>query len=162
VSPEQDGGKVAVITGAGSGLGRAAAELMLSRGVRVSAWDLSAQSVSDYGACGAHVEAVDVTDEQAVTAAAERVEARFGQVDAVINCAGLFLVATLESAPVDEIRTLLDVNIVGTTVVTQAVLPLLRESRGAIVNVSSIAGLKATASNSHYAASKAAIAHLTK
>ncbi|WP_028920991.1 SDR family NAD(P)-dependent oxidoreductase [Pseudonocardia acaciae] len=154
---------VGVVTGAGSGIGRAAAERLLADGARIAGWDRRAESLSWLdGTPDAITEAVDVTDAEQVSAAAAAVGERWGRVDFVVNSAGIFLVGPVAEVAPEAVRTLFDVNVVGTTVVTQALLPMLVASRGAVVNLSSTVGLRASATNAHYAASKAAVAHLTR
>ncbi|MCK8674795.1 SDR family oxidoreductase [Rhodococcus sp. HM1] len=157
-----------VITGAASGIGRACVDLFLARGARIDAWDRSADALKSLESLGAGAGAaiatrvVDVTDPESVTSASHAVHEQWGRVDFVVNCAGAFLVGPLSEVPADSVRGLFDVNVLGTTLVTQALLPGLTASRGSIVNVASAVALKATPSNSHYAASKAAVAHLTR
>ncbi|WP_211901822.1 SDR family NAD(P)-dependent oxidoreductase [Saccharopolyspora erythraea] len=157
---EERDGPVVVITGAGSGIGRAAVDLLAAQGVRVAALDVNAESMAELGV--GHARVVDVTDEAAVTRAIEGVAERFGRIDGVVNCAGRFLVGALDEVDPACVRDLLNVNILGTTLVTQSALPHLRRAGGAIVNVSSLAGVKPTPSNAHYSASKAAVAHLAR
>ncbi|KWX05492.1 oxidoreductase [Carbonactinospora thermoautotrophica] len=158
-------GKVAVVTGAGSGIGRATAERLLGLGMRVSAWDLHADALawldayeeSSYLRCR-----VDVRSEDAARDAAAATQARWGHIDLLVNAAGLFLVGPLTEVTAAAIADLFAVNVIGTTLVTQACLPALMAARGAVVNVASTVAVKPTASNSHYAASKAAVAQLTR
>lgn len=152
-----------VVTGAGSGLGLAVVERLLDDGARVAGWDRNPEALGRLDEHPAAVRAtVDVTDPDQVHAAAEQARAAWGRIDFLVNSAGVFLVGPLGEVGTAAVRTLFDVNVVGTTLVTQALLPDLIAARGAIVNLSSTVGLRATASNSHYAASKAAIAHLTR
>ena len=96
-------------------------------------------------------------------AAAEQTRTTWGATDFVVNSAGAFLVGPLAEVSAAAVRGLFDVNVVGTTLVTQALLPALREAHGSIVNLASaVARLTATPGNAHYAASKAAVAHLTR
>ena len=95
-------------------------------------------------------------------AAAEQARTTWGATDFVVNSAGAFLVGPLAEVSAAAVRGLFDVNVVGTTLVTQALLPALREAHGSIVNVASAVALTATPGNAHYAASKAAVAHLTR
>jgi NAD(P)-dependent dehydrogenase (short-subunit alcohol dehydrogenase family) len=160
---ERGHGLHGVVTGAGAGIGRATVELCLRRGAKVDAWDRDADALRAVAAAdGVSVRTVDVTDETNVAAAAAAAVAQWGSIDFVVNCAGAFLVGPLSSVTSDEVRTLFDVNVFGTTAVTQALMPSLIASKGAVVNVASSVGLRATPSNSHYAASKAAVAHLTR
>jgi len=156
-------GLAGVVTGAGSGIGRACVDLLLAHGARVDAWDRSGDTLADLaGREDVAGRVVDVTDPDAVRAAAEQARTRWGGVDFVVNSAGAFLVGPLAEVSPTAVRTLLDVNVVGTTLITQALLTALRGSRGSIVNVASAVALSATPSNAHYAASKAAVAHLTR
>lgn len=152
-----------VVTGAGSGLGLAVVERLLDDGARVAGWDRDPKALGRLAEHPAAVCAtVDVTDSDQVHAAAEQARAAWGRIDFLVNSAGVFLVGPLGEVAPSAVRTLFDVNVVGTTLVTQALLTDLVAARGAIVNLSSTVGLRATVSNSHYAASKAAIAHLTR
>lgn len=154
---------VAVVTGAGSGLGRATAEVLLERGARVAGWDISLDGLRWLsGRERALTSAVDVTDPDRVAAAAEEVRGAWGRVDFVVNSAGIFVLGALADIEPAEVRRLFDINVTGTTLVTQALLPDLIAARGAVVNLSSTVALKASVSNAHYAASKAAVAQLTR
>ncbi|MQA07868.1 MAG: SDR family oxidoreductase [Pseudonocardiaceae bacterium] len=157
------GERVAVVTGAGSGLGRATAERLLAQGMRVAGWDISQDGLEWLSQHpSASTAAVDVTDPEQVGAATEQVRSAWGRVDCLVNSAGIFLVGPLAEVETSAVRALFDVNVLGTTLVTQALMPDLIASRGAVVNLSSTVALRATASNSHYAASKAAVAQLTR
>ncbi|MBY4127550.1 SDR family oxidoreductase [Rhodococcus fascians] len=152
-----------VITGAGTGIGRASLELFLEAGARVDAWDRDPEALLDLaGMDGVCARTVDVTDPVRVTEAAAEAHRRWGTIDFVVNCAGAFLVGPLAEVTPAAVKTLFDVNVLGTTMVTQALLPNIIESAGSIVNVASAVAIRPAASNSHYAASKAAVAHLTK
>ena len=156
-------GLAGVVTGAGSGIGRACVDLLLAHGARVDAWDRSSDALAELaGRDGVATRVVDVTDPDAVRAAAEQTRTTWGATDFVVNSAGAFLVGPLAEVSAAAVRGLFDVNVVGTTNVTQALLPALREARGSIVNVASAVALTATPGNAHYAASKAAVAHLTR
>lgn len=154
---------VGIVTGAGSGLGRATVTQLRQLGVTVEAWDKNEHTLATLPT-DEHVRThvVDITDESHVsTAAAEAISHHQG-IDFVVNCAGAYLYTSLEETTTEQIRKLHDLNIIGPTLVVQAFLPALRSSRGSIVNVASTVALKPTASNSHYAASKAALAQLTR
>ncbi len=157
--------RVAVVTGAASGIGLATVELLARQGIRVSAWDLdagSAEMPEDSQPKHFARLRVDVRDAQQVAAAAAETRDRWGRIDLVVNSAGLFLVGSLDEVSADAVSNLFQVNVIGTTLVTQACLPALADNRGSVVNLSSTVALKATKSNSHYAASKAAVAALTR
>ncbi|GLY68994.1 SDR family NAD(P)-dependent oxidoreductase [Amycolatopsis taiwanensis] len=154
---------VAVVTGAGSGLGRATAELLLEQGARVAGWDLSQEGLGWLsGREGTLTAVVDVTDPAQVAAAAAAVRRAWGRVDFLVNSAGVFVVGSLADIEPASVRRLFDINVTGTTLVTQALLSDLIASRGAVVNLSSTVALRASVSNAHYAASKAAVAQLTR
>ncbi|TDD90573.1 SDR family oxidoreductase [Saccharopolyspora karakumensis] len=154
---------VGVVTGAGSGLGRATAELLLERGAHVAGWDISGDGLEWLSGREATLTAVvDVTDPAQVAAAAQEVRGTWGRVDFLVNSAGIFVLGSLADVGATDVRRLFDINVTGTTLVTQALLPDLIETRGAVVNLSSTVALKASVSNAHYAASKAAVAQLTR
>jgi NAD(P)-dependent dehydrogenase (short-subunit alcohol dehydrogenase family) len=100
---------------------------------------------------------LDVTDAEAITAAAERVE----QLDGLVNNAGIVVASPLEFLPLDELRRQLEVNVVGQLAVTQAFLPALRAARGRVVIVGSIAGKSALPFLGAYAMSKHALEAMT-
>ncbi|XVQ09590.1 SDR family NAD(P)-dependent oxidoreductase [Spirillospora sp. CA-255316] len=156
-------GLVGVVTGAGSGIGRAVAQRLLAGGAAVSGWD------RDPDALGwlkkheaAHPYAVDVRDQQALADAARAVRERWDRADFLVNSAGVFLQGSLAETEPEPARRLFDVNVLGTTLVTQALHDPLARAGGAIVNISSTVALRPSASNALYAASKAAIAQLTR
>ncbi|MBX6382380.1 MAG: SDR family oxidoreductase [Microbispora sp.] len=156
--------RVAVVTGAASGIGSATAELLAAKGVRVSAWDVDARFTAPASTAAERFLRlrVDVRDPRQVADAAAATCDQWGRIDLLVNSAGLFLVGPLEEVSADAVANLFEVNVIGTTLVTQACLPALAACRGAVVNLSSTVALKATKSNSHYAASKAAVAALTR
>lgn len=148
-------GTVVVVTGASSGIGQSTADMLLAQDITVASWDLKSPNRG-------FSQEVDICDGDAVATAAKNTVAEFGRIDAVVNCAGLLLLGSLADTSIEKVRRLFDVNVMGTTLVTQALLPHLIEARGAIVNVASSVAIKATPSNAHYAASKAAVAQLTR
>ena len=147
-----------VITGASTGIGRAAAERLDSLGHRVFAGVRSDSAVEELRAAGSDRLTplrIDVTDAASIAAAVEATEAiGSGGLDGLVNNAGIAVAAPMEFVPIDELRRQIEVNLIGQVAVTQAFLPLLRRSRGRIVNVSSIGGLVATAFFGPYNASK--------
>ncbi|MDF3306450.1 SDR family NAD(P)-dependent oxidoreductase [Rhodococcus sp. T2V] len=152
-----------VVTGAASGIGRACLELLVEHGAHVDAWDRSPEALADLPTGDAiATRRTDVTDPDSVADSAHEAKLHWGGIDFVVNCAGAFLVGPLADVSVDAVRKLFDLNVLGTTIVTQALLPALVASKGSIVNVASTVALKPSVSNSHYAASKAAVAHLTR
>ena len=147
-----------VITGASTGIGRACAEHLDSLGHRVFAGVRSDSAVEELRAAGSERLTplrIDVTDAGSIAAAAEATEAiGSGGLDGLVNNAGIAVASPMEFVPIDELRRQIEVNLIGQVAVTQAFLPLLRRSRGRIVNVSSIGGLVASAFFGPYNASK--------
>ena len=105
----------------------------------------------------------DVSDAGAVTAAMEAVSRRFGRLDALVNNAGIAVFAPLMETSDDDWDRVLAVNLTGPFLCAKAAVPLMREhGGGAIVNITSISGLRASTLRSAYGTSKAGLAHLTK
>ena len=141
--------RTALVTGASSGIGAACARRLAASGWRVFA------GVREVGAAPAGTEEVllDVANTGEIARAAERI----GELDALVNNAGIAIAMPLEFIPLDELRRQLEVNVIGQVAVTQAFLPQLRRSRGRIVFIGSIAGRSALPFLGAYAASKHAL-----
>ena len=150
-----------LVTGASSGIGKATALHLDQLGFRVFAGvrkEVDGLALSRNASDSLTPILLDVTDGKSTAAAVDIVaEATSGKLFGLVNNAGLSLNGPLELVPVSEIRNLLDVNVIGLLAVTQAFLPLLRKSRGRIVNISSGHGLLAIPDKSVYAASKFAV-----
>lgn len=167
--------RIALVTGAGSGLGRAFAETLADAGAHVICADRhpdnAATTAATIGARGqaAISVAVDVSDENSVAAMLEDADARFGRLDILVNNAGISTnpVRTHEFSIADFDR-LMSINLRGVFLCTRAALPLmLRRRGGSIINIASILGLGGyypgfTAIGVNYAASKAAVVGLTR
>lgn len=162
-------GKVAYITGASSGIGRATALTFAKEGIHVGLMARTetklkevAQQAEAFGVKVAVV-AVDIANMEAVEQAVIELEKRLGPADILINNAGIGLKGSLlETDPADWKRTF-EVNVFGTYHVTRAVLPhMVAKDRGDIINISSSNGLKATAGSTSYSASKFAIQGMTE
>lgn len=150
--------RTAVITGAGSGIGRACVDHLMARGAAVIGWDLDI-TVLPPGAKG-HV--VDVADEAEVVQAAQAALAA-GPVDLLVNAAGVGSMGTALDIDMAEWDRALAINLRGTLLVCRAFLPgMTARRRGAIVNMGSTFGLVARDNCVAYAVSKAGIIHLTK
>lgn len=161
--PHNPSSPIGIVTGAGSGIGRATVVLLRQLGATVEAWDKDQHTLDNLLADEClRTHLVDITDEARVSEAAAEAIAYHGRIDYIVNCAGAYLYSSLEDTTTQQIRKLHDLNVIGPTLVTQAFLPSLRAAQGSIVNVASTVALKPTASNSHYAASKAALAQLTR
>ncbi len=154
-------GKSVLITGASTGIGRATALHLDHLGFRVFAGirsDADARALQSAASGKLTPLNLDVTDPSSIASAAARVQDQgeagsFG----LVNNAGLSLNGPLELVPIPEVRRLLEVNILGLVAMTQAFIPLLRERRGRLVNISSGHGLLALPDKSAYAASKFAV-----
>jgi 3alpha(or 20beta)-hydroxysteroid dehydrogenase len=158
--------KVVVISGAARGQGAAEARAFADEGACVVLGDvLDAEGelvASEIGAAARYVH-LDVTAAASWRSLAERAEAEFGRIDVLVNNAGVMHSAHLDDLDVAEFREVLEVNVTGTLLGMQAVTPALRRvGGGAIVNISSIAGLKGSADSAAYVTSKWAVRGLTK
>ena len=154
---------VALVTGAGSGIGRACAERLAAGGARVAAVDLDVRLMDGLDALPL---AADVSDEAAVAAAVARAGDELGPLDAVVNVAGItgsHAAAECHVTPGDEWRRVIEVNLTGPFLVCHAALPgMLERGRGTIVNVASVAGLVAFPGRCAYSASKGGVVQLTR
>ena len=154
-----------LITGCSTGLGRAFAEAVLARGENVVATARDASKVADLAEAhpdNALALALDVTDDDQVTAVVKAAEDRFGGVDVLVNNAGYGYRAALEEGEDADVRQLFETHVFGTVRTTKAVLPGMRARRsGTIVNLSSIGARIAPEGSGYYAAVKAAVEALT-
>lgn len=148
-----------LVTGASSGIGAAIAHLLARRGVRVFGTIRRPQSTGDLERAGVTPVRMDITDQTSIATARAAVDAALdgAPLAALVNNAGIPAAGPLELLPLDELRHVLEVNLVGVVAVTQAFLPLLKAARGRIVNVSSVAGRVALPFMGPYAASKFAL-----
>ena len=160
-------GKVVLVTGSSSGIGEATARLFAERGATVvinsSSSVAAGEAVASSLPSASYVQAA-VGTEEAASSLIDAVLDRHGRLDALINNAGTTEVIPhqdLDAATLDVWRRIFEVNVFGTWAVTVAAVDALKASHGAVVNVSSIAGLRATGSSIPYAASKAALNHQT-
>jgi NADP-dependent 3-hydroxy acid dehydrogenase YdfG len=161
-------GKVAAITGAGSGIGRALAVNLAGAGCALALSDIDEASLAETVAlCEGHgvkvtQQRVDVADRDAVFAWAEQVVAEHGKVNLIFNNAGVALSATVEAMNIVDFEWLMNVNFWGVVHGTQAFLPHLKSTGdGHVVNVSSVFGLASIPSQSAYNAAKFAVRGFT-
>ena len=161
--------RVAVITGAASGIGKALAEQLAATGCRLAISDVNSKDLEALAktlrANGheVHSEKLDVADRQAFYDYAERVHAHYGQVNLVINNAGVALGATVEDMNYDDFEWLMGINFWGVVYGTKAFLPFLKEADEAhIVNISSVFGLVGIPTQSAYNAAKFAVRGFTE
>lgn len=158
-------GKVALVTGAASGMGRLAAQRLARSGASVAAVDLNEAGLAETarGQGGIRPFAADVTDTRGVEALVARVEAEIGPIDRVMNAAAIMPTGRLLEQDTDLIRRIMDVNYLGTVAVCQAALPrLLSRRRGDLVNFASVAGWMPTLHFGAYNASKFAVVAYTE
>ena len=160
-------GRVVAVTGSSSGIGAATARAFGELGASVLV--NSARSVDEGEAVAAALpDAVyvqgDITDPAVPGQLVAAVLERWGRLDTLVNNAGTTAVIPhhdVQAAGVDVWRDIFEVNVFGTWAMTVAALPALREARGSVVNVASVAGVRPTGSSIPYAASKAALNHMT-
>jgi meso-butanediol dehydrogenase/(S,S)-butanediol dehydrogenase/diacetyl reductase len=149
-------GRVALVTGAASGIGAATAALLAARGARVIGFDLN-------GDPKRNITSVDITDEAGVTAAHAAGVAVLGEVDILANCAGIGGRVTVSDMDLAEYDRVMDVNVRAAVVLSKLVLPaMLARGSGSIVNIGSSFGLVARDVSLPYNVSKAAIIHLSR
>jgi 3-oxoacyl-[acyl-carrier protein] reductase len=166
-------GKVAIVTGAGSerGIGRETALVLASKGADIVIGDMNlegAQKVADLiRAMGRKALAVrlDVTDEASVKAMVGQVEQEFGRIDILVNNAGITQPVSTKDMTVQDFNRILSVNLTGTFICSQAVVPIMAKHKyGRIVNLSSVSGKRGGGvyGGSHYSAAKAGILGFSK
>jgi len=162
-------GKVAFITGGGTGIGRACAVLFAQEGARVAVGgrrreplDETVREISNSGAEAVAV-SCDVTERESVEAAITEVVKRYGRLDILVNNAGASIVGTVEETSDQDWDHMLAANFTGTFLVSRAALRALRKSGGgSIVNIGSILGIVARKQRAAYCAAKAGVTGLTK
>lgn len=157
-------GKVAVVTGAGSGIGRALALNLAQRGAKLALSDVDvnglAETVRQVEALGGEVESqfLDVTQRETVLDYAETVKTRFGKINQIYNNAGIAYHGDVEESSFKDIERIVDVDFWGVVNGTKAFIPHLQESGdGHIINISSLFGLLAMPSQAAYNAAKFAV-----
>ncbi len=146
-------GKVALVSGAASGIGAAVVDRLVEEGAAVVPCDIT--PIDGGVSC-------DVRDADACHAAVDETLERHGRLDVLANVAGVAAGNRIENVTPDEWRRVIDVNLTGTFLLSQAALPALLESTGTIVNMASVAGITATPYNAAYCASKGGVIMLTK
>ena len=159
---------VALVTGAARGIGLATARRFLAEGWRVALLDIEGEllkgavaGIADPGNTLALT--CDVSDAACVAAAIDAIGKRFGRLDALVNNAGIAVFTPIMETSDADWSRVMEVNLTGPFLCTKAAVPVMREQGGgAIVNITSISGLRASTLRSAYGTSKAGLAHLTK
>ena len=162
-------GQVAIVTGAGGGIGRATAVRLAEEGARLGLTDLKADQLEEAAEAareaGAEVESVagDIVDPATIDALATALIERFGRIDSLVNNAGIVIAKPLVEHTVEDFERLMQINVLSYLLTTQRVVgDMQRAGRGSIVNISSIGGLVGLAGVGVYCASKAAVIGLTR
>jgi NAD(P)-dependent dehydrogenase (short-subunit alcohol dehydrogenase family) len=160
--------KTVLVTGAARGIGLAAARRFLAEGWNVALLDIDGDNLRSTFASLDKTEAAlaitaDVSDPAQVERAYREHTARFKRLDALVNNAGIAIFGPILQTSFEDWSRVLAVNLNGPFLMTQAAVPLMRESGGgAVVNITSISGLRASTLRVAYGTSKAGLAHLTK
>ena len=161
-SPPLPGGKVVLITGATSGIGKACADHLAHRGWRVYGTGRHPAAVAAPDG-RIRLIAMDVNDDESVRQGVEAVLADAGRLDAVVNNAGIGLMGAVEDTTIEEAKIQLETNFFGVVRVCRAVLPTMRrQGHGHIVNISSLAGVVGLPFSGMYSASKFAVEGMTE
>jgi len=156
--------KVALVTGAARGIGLATTKLFIEDGWRVAMVDRDGDelTLAAKGINGASPFVHDVSQPEDVDAMVKAVHSSFGRIDAVVNNAGVADFGPIEETDFARWRRVMETNLDGVFLVSQAAIPALKETKGALVNIASISGLRASTLRVAYGTSKAAVIQLTK
>lgn len=156
--------QVVIVTGGGTGIGRAAAVQFAEAGARVVIIGRRSGPLDEVAARSSRIApaVADVGQRHEVEALVRSVVKQWGRLDVVVNNAGAFSRCSLEETDPEVVTFLFATNVLGPTLLAQAAVPHLKATRGSIVNVSSTFGHKPAPGIAHYAASKAALEHLTR
>ncbi|HDA5539661.1 TPA: SDR family oxidoreductase [Staphylococcus aureus] len=159
--------KIAVVTGAGSGIGEAIATLLHEEGAKVVLAGRNKEKLQNVAnqlsQDSVKVVPTDVTNKEEVDELIKIAQQTFGGLDIVINSAGQMLSSKITDYQVDEWDSMIDVNIKGTLYTVQAALPtMLEQSSGHLINIASISGFEVTKSSTIYSATKAAVHTITQ
>ena len=156
--------KVALVTGAARGIGLATTQLFIEQGWRVAMVDRDGDTLKGAAAGLNKASAFDcdISIPDQVDDMVQSVSKTFGRIDAVVNNAGVADFGPIEGTDFARWRRVMETNLDGLFLVSQACIPALKETSGALVNIASISGLRASTLRVAYGTSKAAVIHLTK
>lgn len=157
-------GKSVIVTGATSGIGRAAAVAFAQRGASVLAVGRSVDALADVARAGASIRtcAADITEDGAAERVVSSAIDAYGGVDILVNAAGVIATGAIDATSDDKWDAMMNVNVKAPFRLIRAAVPYLKERKGCVVNVSSVNGLRAFAGVLAYNVSKAAMDHLTR
>ncbi len=162
-------GKIAIVTGAGQGIGRAAAQMLAAEGASVAVTDVDdtagQETVEEIVQAGGEAAFFDhdVTLEEDWERVVEEVGDTYGIPDVLVNNAGIYRIEPLADTTVEDWKTLMDVNVTGVFLGLKHCAPRMEEKgRGSVINLSSVAGLVGLSGHANYGASKGAVRTLTK
>lgn len=162
MNPRTD--QVVIVTGGGSGIGRAAAIAFAKQGAKVLVTGRREKPLAETTAMHSNIAAfvADAGRPEDAKLTVAKAISLWDRIDVLVNNAGAGAILPLAEATADQITRIFSINIVGPSLLAATALPYLAASNGAIINISSTFGHKAAATLSHYAASKAALEHLTR
>lgn len=155
--------KTAIITGAARGIGLATADVLLEAGWQVGLVDRDGDALAEAVTARDNVHGIfcDVSDPDAVQGMVDEAVRHFGAIDGLVNNAGVADFGPIEDTGFDRWKTVMETNVDGVFLCTQAATPALKKSKGALVNIASISGLRASTLRVAYGTSKAAVIQLT-
>jgi len=156
--------KVAVVTGAARGIGRATCNLFTEQGWQVAMVDRDQDELNAASSSikGTQPFCCDVSDPDQIDQTVSDVLTHFGRIDALVNNAGVADFGPIEDTDFARWRTVMSTNLDGVFLMSQACIPALKDTKGALVNIGSISGLRASTLRVAYGTSKAAVIHMTK
>ncbi|WP_375753832.1 SDR family NAD(P)-dependent oxidoreductase [Vibrio sp. HN007] len=156
--------KVVIITGGSNGIGKSAALEFAEHGAKVLITGRRIDALNDVSALSENIFPLiaDSSDPSSAQHIVDKVIEKWGRIDVLVNNAGAGANANLDDMTAEQINDVFAVNVIGTSILTKACLPYLKEAKGNIINISSTVGHTPLAGLSHYGASKAAVEYLTK
>ena len=155
-------GKVAIVTGATSGIGMTTARKFAEQGGKVAAAGRKKEVLSKIAGPNIKTYAVDLLNERDTAAFVQKVREDFGGIDVLVNAAGIIANGTIENTSLADYDLMMNINVRSLFQLTQLALPAIIERKGNIVNVSSVTGLRAFPNVLAYCVSKAAVDQLTR